>query len=191
MEDAGAHQEPIRESTQKSGTTSPSDAEAFRTVILVVGFVLLIPGLIALVLYLVWMVMGADSGTDDYLTYLWVTYLIGAVSMVGAVIAGFLLVRIARKRIVYSVGEMLYPAAVVVGAYMVLLAAARFLIPIVSHYVLVVDFVGHVNWSIVYWSAITPGLLQLPYFVGGLLLIIIGKHRYPPRRPSEGSLYGA
>jgi len=177
MEEIGAIRESVDENLQKHGNGIVSDAEAFRTAILVVGFILFIPGLIYLALGIGSMFTSSSFGPEDYRTYLRITQITGIASMVGAVVVGYLLLRIARKRLVYSVGEMLYPAVVAVGAYLVLLAAVRFMDPIVFHYLAIGDWYPYATFS-----AVVSGLHQLPYFVGGGLLIMIGRHRYPIRR---------
>jgi uncharacterized membrane protein YeaQ/YmgE (transglycosylase-associated protein family) len=103
--------------------------------------------------------------------------IIGIVSVVGAMAAGYLLLRTARKRPVYSVGEMFYPAVAIIGAYLVLLATVQVVNPIVFHCSVIGDLSLYAAIS-----AAFSGLYLLPQFVGGALLIMIGKHQYPIRR---------
>jgi hypothetical protein len=178
MEEIEALREPADESAQKHHNGRISDAEALRTVILVVGFILLIPGIFSLILGVASVLTRPDYGPEDYRTYLWMTQIIGIVSVAGAIVVGYLLLRIARKRPVYSVGEMLYPAVAIIGAYLVLLATVQVVNPIIFHYSILGDLPLHVVFSSVAFS----GLFLLPLVVGGALLIMIGKHQYPIRR---------
>jgi uncharacterized membrane protein YeaQ/YmgE (transglycosylase-associated protein family) len=177
MEETEAFREPADESLQKHHNGRLSDAEALRTVILVVGFILFIPALVSLILGVASVLTRPDYGPEDYRTYLWMTQIIGIVSVVGAMAAGYLLLRIARKRPVYSVGEMFYPAVAIIGAYLVLLATVQVVNPIIFHYCFIGDFSLYAASS-----AAFSGLYLLPQFVGGALLIMIGKHQYPIRR---------
>lgn len=177
MEETGTLREPTHESLQKRNNGRISDAEALRTVILVVGFILLIPGLISLISGVAAVLTSPDYGSEDYRTYLRTMQIIGLVSVVGAIVLGYLLLRIARKRPVYSVGEMFYPAVTVTGAYLVLLATVRMMTPIVFHY----SIIGDLSPAVVI-SVVISGLYLLPLFVGGTLLIMIGQHQYPVPR---------
>lgn len=177
MQDTGVLREPTHESLQKHDNGRISDAEALRTAILVVGFILFIPGLVYLVFGIAAIVTSSSYGPEDYRTYLRATQIIGITSTVGAILIGYILLRIARKRLVYSAREMLYPAVAAIGAYLVLLAAVKVMNPIIFHYLVLGDWYHYAAFS-----AVISGLHQLPYFIGGVLLIMIGKHRYPIRR---------
>jgi len=162
----------VHESIQKSGDASQSDAVALRTAILVIGFILFIPGLVYLAIALAEILSGSGYRTEDHYSIALVGGVFGAIHGAALVVVGYLLLRIARRKFVYSVREMLYPALIVAGAYMVVQAALGFVHPIVVFYVLIEE---------IHWSMALTLPFSLPYFVGGLLLVMIGLHRYPSR----------
>lgn len=147
----------------------PEEAKALRTAVLVVGYVLLVPSMILLVLAALEILANSSvSGSEDVRTYLWVSYVTGALDMAVALVIGFLMVRVGRKRLFYTVSDILYPSLVIVGAYMLLIAAVR----ILSRTLYTTLVVG--------WN---PGMAilsmyQVPFIAGGLLLILIGRRKF-------------
>jgi hypothetical protein len=177
MEENGALRASTHESLRMHDNNRIFDVEALRMAIQVLGFILFIPGLIYLVLGIAAIFVNSDYGPEDYRTYLWITQITGIVSAAGAMVVGYLLLRIARRRLAYSVGEIFYPAVTAIGAYLVLLAAVRVMNPIVFHYFAIGDWYPYAAFSVA-----ILGVHQLPYFIGGILFIMIGMRQYPIRR---------
>ena len=95
--------------------------------------------------------------------------------MVGLAISagsGYLLIRVARKGLVYHVRNLLYPALTIIGVYMVIMAVLR----VVESAAPPIAF-GEISAVGVAISS----LYQLPYVIGGVLLTMIGMKRFPRR----------
>ena len=95
--------------------------------------------------------------------------------MVGLAISagsGYLLIRVARKGLVYHVRNLLYPALTIIGVYMVIMAVLDVAASIAPH----IAF-GEISAG----SIAISSLYQLPYVVGGVLLTMIGMKRFPRR----------
>jgi hypothetical protein len=149
------------------------EAEALRTAVLVVGFVLLIPSVVLLVFAVLSVLTFGDYGSNDFRRYVWISYIAAVAGMAAAAVFGYFLVRVARKRLVYSVREVLYPALVIIGAYMMLRAT------IVVVETTAFMFVRIEIWG---WGMAISALYQVPYIIGGLLLAMIGMHKFPRNR---------
>lgn len=165
--------EPLLEDTPARDEGEFREADALRTAILVFGLVLLIPSLVLIVFAVGAAVSYPDYGSDYFRRIIWVSRVFTVAGMVGAAVVGYLLVRIAKRRLVYSVRDMLYPALVVVGAYLMLMATFRFLQPVVTSYAII---------GIWDWGMAISALFHVPYIVGGLLLVMIGRQKYPRKR---------
>lgn len=145
----------------------PPEAEALRLGVLVIGLVLLVPGLIRLALaaysgtiYSTW-----EHTSNEYQTYFLVTGVVSVANMLGCVVAGLLLVWISRGTHSTSVEGVLYPTLVIIGAYLLLLAVTGFLQ--VAALSIVFDDLEPLMHP--YYSA-----SGVPYLLGGVALVLIG-----------------
>ena len=145
------------------------EAKALRTAVIVMGYIFLVPSAILLVLTaLVLLANPPDFGSDDMRRYVWVSYITSALGMVCALMIGFLLVRVAKRRLFYTIGDILYPSLVIVGVYLLLIAVVRVLSTTLQSALAV-------GWNT---GMAVSYLYQVPFIVGGILLILIGKQKF-------------
>ena len=172
MEETPSLARKTQEPTIAAVTEEQSEGEALRTAILVYGYVLLVPGIVLFCVSALTIMSVRDHWSGDFQTYVWVFHITAIVGLAISIGSGYLLVRVARKGLVYHVRNLLYPALTIIGVYMVIMAV----LDIIASTAPYIAF-GEISAVSVAMSS----LYQLPYVVGGVLLTMIGIERYPRR----------
>ncbi len=172
MEETPSFARKTQELAIAAATEEPSEGEALRAAILVYGYILLIPGIVLLCMSALTIMSLQDHGSSDFQTYIWIFQITAMVGLAIGIGSGYLLVRVARKGLVYHVRNLLYPALTIIGVYMVIMAV----LGVASSAATYIAF-GEISAVGIAISS----LYQLPYVIGGVLLTMIGMKRFPHR----------
>ncbi|UCE45479.1 MAG: hypothetical protein JSU93_00880 [Methanobacteriota archaeon] len=172
MEEMSSLARKTQELAIAAATEEQSEGEALRTAILVYGYILLVPGIVLLGVSALTMMSLQDRESSDFQTFKWIFHITLMIGLAISAGSGYLLVRVARKKLVYHVRNLLYPALTIIGVYMIImavLAVAGSAAPYIAF--------GKISAV----SIAISSLYQLPYVIGGVLLTMIGIKRFPRR----------
>lgn len=161
------------------------EARALRTALLVIGAVMVIPGLVAFAFGLVNLYEFVDNSTlwrdldqlERHSSFIISLQVIAVVSSLGAVVMGLLLVLLSWNPAILSVRALLYPALVIGGIYLVF----TWLMDLA----LSAAYVVYLDWPMGLAQLVILPAYRLPALVGGIVLILVGMRR--SQKPRQGT----
>lgn len=159
------------------------EAGALRMALLVIGAIMLIPGLVvfALGVFSLFEYAGELSRLIDQLgshgSFFMALQVISIVDAVGMTVTGLLLVAISWKPAVLSVRALLYPALVIGGVYLVF---TWFMGLAMS-----AAYVVYLDWPSGLADLLIRPVYMLPALIGGIVLVRVGMRKSP--KPRQGT----
>lgn len=151
----------------------PTEVEALRLALIVVGLMLIVPSVAYMALLAVSLATFDHPFSEDYSEYVLTVNLIGFVRNAGTAAIGFLLVWGSWRPAVPTVRGLLYPALVVIGTYLLFIGVMGIAMP-VAH-------LTAFDESLSLWALLLYTTVNLPEIIGGAVLVIIGAGGSPSR----------